>query len=385
MVTLTNHESELKDQLLDALEETIEDIPTVDMEYATKTKIQKLLYYAINEFDIPITYSWYLAGAVVPDRSIGPESLQTARSEPSGPSAPGPTSGNIEEIDSAEQNPIIDDESEDETVTDEEEDDSPTIDPIMFTEYSDHTEENKYTTPDSISSLNTPGLTDYVTHDELTSFFQVLIPRVWREQQMRFLQNFYQEMAPDEYRLLYIESTHLRTHLAELIELIEAQLNGESPKKSIESLRESIELSISDFHYQLRKNDTTAETFDIVVEGTDLLEDAILGLDQLEKDKFTQNHLELLQELKSFFFYYVWRYPCLLISEETATGPKADELRQQRRNQYETFEKQVQKKQSELSEKLDDAALLPGANEYPTIEDAQIRETLTDLSSEYLE
>lgn len=385
MVTFTNHESKLKDQLLDALEEAIEDIPTVDIEYATKTKIQKLLYYAIDEYDIPITYSWYLAGAVVPDRSIGPDSLQPSPETTDtldGPTMPETSMDSVETDGENVESEETDSQVESADVSSDE---SSTIDPIMFTEYSDHTEENMYSTPETEVSPPASDVTDYVPHDELNSFFQVVIPRVWREQQMRFLQNFYQEMAPDEHRLLYIESTHLRTHLSELIELLEQQLNGNSPKKSIESLRDSIELSISDFHYHLRKNETTAETFGVVVEGTDLIEDAILCIDQLDNDALTQKHLELLQELKQFFFYYVWRYPCLLISEETATGPKSNELQKQRREEYETFDKQVQDKQAELSEQLDDVGLLPQARDYPSVEDDHISETLTDLSTEYFE
>ena len=92
MVHLTETESELVQQLLSAISETIHEAPDIDAAYSNKTKVQKLLYFAIDEFDLPITYSWYLAGAVIPDRSIGSTSMigpQSSISAPSGPTIPG--------------------------------------------------------------------------------------------------------------------------------------------------------------------------------------------------------------------------------------------------------------------------------------------------------
>lgn len=382
MVTLTTYETDLIDQLLDVLEETIEDISTVDIKFANKTKIQKLLYYAIDEFDIPITYSWYLAGAVVPDRSIGPDSLQNSSTTPSEPDGPKISAGS-DSIGAEDNNP-----SADAKIGDEVENSSESIDPVMFTEFSDQTEDNMFSEDTHGGSDDPdidPELSTYVDRDELASFYKTLLPDVWREQTMRFLQNFYQEMAPEQFRLLYIESTHLRTHLTELISVIEDQVNGRQSSKSVKSLRESIELSISDFHYHLRKDKTLGQTFDVVIEGTNLVEDAIMCLDRIKSEDINETHLNLLKKLKEFFFYYVWKYPCLLISEKTATGPKADDLRDERRNEFETFPRRLKNKRAEISNELAEADLLPGPTDYPSFEDNQMSETLTDLSTEYFE
>ena len=291
MFNLTTTESDLIDQLLNCLEEAISTILDVSLNYANKTKIQKLLYLAIDEFDIPVTYSWYLAGAVVPDRSIGPSSLNgqtTGPETPNGPTIPSST----DEYDS------------DSSPNTESPTDSIPVDPIMFRD--DHDEGNT----ESVDA----DLSTYVDRETLLDFYRSEIPTVWHQETMRFLQNFYQEKAPKEYQLLYIESTHLRTHLGELSETVEAHLDGETPTRSIESLRKSIELSISDLHYYLRQDEQLRQTFTVVVDGTDMLEDAILMLDKLPEEEFTQKHLTLLQELQDFFYYYVWKYPCLLIS-----------------------------------------------------------------------
>lgn len=358
MVTLTEHESELIEELLAVLEESIEELPSVDLEFANKVKVQKLLFFAIDEYDLPITYSWYLAGAVVPNRDIGPQSLQGPQNEPTGPTAPSLSSQSIDDssIDAADSS------------------DSEEIDPIMFSQ----TESEQSETPPY-------DLTEYVSHAELDRFFRQQVPEVWQDKTMRFLQNFYQAKAPEQYRLLYIESTHIRTHLRELRDVLNQYVDGETPDTDIEAIRDSIELSISDLHYYLRQNEELNETFEIVVEGTDLIEDVIMCLDNMDSSAYTQKHVTAVESLKEFFFYYVWKYPCLQISQITATGPQAEALTQRRKQTYETFDEDVLDQRSKLSEELSSLGLVPSYDDYLDIDDKQLGETLNDLSTEYLE
>lgn len=354
MVTLTEHESELIDQLLAVLEESIEKLPSVDLEFANKVKVQKLLFFAIDEYDLPITYSWYLAGAVVPNRDIGPQSLQGPQSEPTGPTGPSLSSQSNDNSSATA--------------------DSEEIDPILFSQ----TDSQQAETPPY-------DLTEYVPHDELDRFFRQKVPEVWQDKTMRFLQNFYQAKAPEEYRLLYIESTHIRTHLQELRDVLDQYVTGETPDTEIGAIRNSIELSISDLHYYIRQNEELTETFEIVVEGTDLIEDATMCLDNMDSSSYTQKHVAAIESLKEFFFYYVWKYPCLLISQITATGPQAEELTQRREQTYETFGEDVLNQRSELTDELSSLGLVPSYDDYQGFEDEQLAETLNDLSTEYLE
>ena len=358
MLTLTEHESELIDQLLAVLEESIEELPSVDLEFANKTKVQKLLFFAIDEYDIPVTYSWYLAGAVVPNRDIGPQSLQSPQSEPTGPAGPSLSSQSVDE--SATDSSVS---------TDSEE-----IDPILFSQTdSRHSESPSY------------DLTEYVSHDELDRFFRQKVPEVWQDKTMRFLQNFYQAKAPEQYRLLYIESTHIRTHLQELRDVLEQYADGETPDTDIGAIRDSIELSISDLHYYLRQNEELKETFEVVGQGTSLIVHARLCLVSMESSAYMQQQVTAFESLKEFFFYYVWKYPCLLISQITATGPQAEELRKRRRQTYETFDDDVLEQRSRLSAELSSLGLVPSYDDYRGFEDKQLAETLNDLSTEYLE
>jgi hypothetical protein len=356
MVQITDTESDLVTQLLAGIDEAITSVAEIDPTYANKTKVQKLLYLAIDEFDIPITYSWYLAGAVVPDRSISPSSLDVYTDQPTSPSEPSIA------------------EPADESVGEESSETSP-VEPIMFR---DETNE---------SDPNPPAddLESYVSKGELVAFYRDVLPEVWHQKTMRFLQNFYQEEAPEAYRLLYIESTHLRTHLAELIDTVEIYLDDGNPNREIDSLRESIELSISDLHYYTRADDQLRETFEVMVLGTDLIEDTLLKLDRLQPDDFTDEHLSLLRDLQDFFYYYVWKYPCLRISYQTATGPQADELRAERLTEFESFEERVIERRDELKAELISAGLHPAPDDYASPGDQELAETLRDLSSGYLE
>ncbi|NIC00934.1 hypothetical protein [Halobacterium sp. R2-5] len=358
MVKLTDTEAALVDQLLDAVETVLVELPDVDPSYANKTKLQKLLYLAIDEFEIPVTYSWYLAGAVVPDRDIGPDAVTGGPSGPTGPDA----------LSHAAAQPSTTNEVDDASP------EGPSVDPILFTGDADG------------GADDAPAdVTTYVTREELHSFYRREVPDVWHQETMRFLQNFYQEMAPEAYRLLYIESTHLRANLSELADAVACHVRGDEPARSITAIRESIELSISDLHYHLRRDDRLAQTFDVVVDGTDLVEDVLVMVDQRPRDELTEGHVSLLDDLQDFFYFYVWKYPCLLVSQETATGPRADALRSERAREFESFEERVRDRQRDLAAEFDSAGLLPGPDDYEPVTDPELSQRLSDLSSQYLE
>jgi hypothetical protein len=387
MTSLSNTESALIEELLDCIGEALERTEGVSREYANKTKLQKLLYFAIDEYDLPITYSWYLAGAVVPDTSIGPSSLPSPRSPPSpsasrsvDESAAEDVAGSFDDV----MNSIADDfdssveteesaqpDSEDESQAD---DDAPPIDPIMFT-----------------GSIGSPGTDDgissvfeVVSRSTFVDFYTNVVPEVWSQNTMRFLQNFYQETAPPEYRSLYIESTHLRTHLQEVIDTVDARCAGDEPSQSVKELELQLGRTISDVHYYLRGIDELRETLPLVTRGTDLLEDAVAVLRTLDPSEYTEAHVSALEQLKDFFYYQVWRYPCLRISATTATGPSGDELASEHRAAYDRFPEQFEDAYRESVSAVRAAGLYPEPLNQLESTDDSIARKLTDLSSEYL-
>jgi len=58
-----SEEEPYADALLRGIELAVEDVFDDPGRNITRTEQEKLCYFAIKEFDLPVTYSWYLAGA----------------------------------------------------------------------------------------------------------------------------------------------------------------------------------------------------------------------------------------------------------------------------------------------------------------------------------
>jgi len=124
------------------------------------------------------------------------------------------------------------------------------------------------------------------------------------------------------YRDLYVQSTHLRTRLRDVETVVKTITEGEQPTQSLDELVDGIGLDVSDLHCSIQSSEDLQATFDDFVRGTDLIEDGLLMLSNRSPDELEPGHVETVQSMQEFFFYYVWRYPCLYISRETATGPR---------------------------------------------------------------
>lgn len=394
MVQLTTEERAAIDDLLECIAEAMSRLDEVDPAYANKTKLQKLLYLAIDEFDFRITYSWYLAGAIVPADTISPDGLRSAFDTLPGPETPSPSDQSEADID-AEISEVVDSraasphpttESPEELVGaddvdapqtpesgSEEETDSP-IDPILFSSVA-----SPDTGPESPSPMAIPG----DRRDEVIDFYETLLPEVWKQNTMRFLQNFYLEYAPEPYRDLYVQSTHLRTRLNDIETVVESHIDGEQPQQSIADLVKEAGLDISDLHCSLRSSETLSATFDSFVRGTDLIEDGLMMLAQRNPEELTHDHLAATRAVQEFFYYYVWRYPCLLISKETATGPSAGALREERQHRFETFEAELDKKAEQFEHELADVGLLPDYTDYQ-VQGDEVDENISSLAGHYL-
>jgi len=379
MVQLSTTEHELIDDLLDCLAIAMDRLPDVDPTYANKTKLQKLLFLAVDEFDLPLTYSWYLAGAVVPSDPISPAGLQSALDElpstdqPEVPAAE-PASVEADADASAAVEPDVQ-----ETVADFKDelrtDDSETVDPILFSDTPTDSDEE----PDTITQ---DQLAD--RRDEIIHFYERRLPDVWQQNTMQFLQNFYISYAPERYRDLYLQSTHLRTRLREVEQAVTKHLETEQPEQDLEELAKAVGLEVSDLHYSIRKNESLAATLDMFVRGTDLIENGLMMLSQIQPDELSKTHKEVVQEMQEFFYYSVWRLPCLIISQETATGPSAETLRAYRQEELSSFDERLQRRYREFERTLEQAGLKPSYTDYD-VPDDEISQHAAKLTEEYLE
>jgi hypothetical protein len=400
MVQLSNDERAMVEDLLACLTEAVADVKSVDPQYANKTKLQKLLYLAIEEFDLSVTYSWYLAGAILPNDPATPERLQSeledlprpdeptmngsAANEPVVEESMAPPSEPLENIIERELDVSTTEDSvspDSPQVSDDEDGDDSEhdpIDPVLFDDFS---------STDSSSSVEPEQDAEHSNFDrrELIDFYRQVLPEVWHQNTMRFLQNFYLEHAPDAYRDLYVQSTHLRIRLLDLEEAIVAHLDGETPPTPIDDLVHAAELDVSDLHQSIRQSETLSETFHAFVDGTDLIEDALVMLSQLAPEDYTKAHRESVETIRDFFYYCVWRYPCLIISIDTATGPSAAQLRSERQAKLDNFEETLQARRREVETTLDRAGILPDYTDYPAPDDDDVTDAITDLSSSYFD
>lgn len=381
MVQLSTAEHSTVEALIECIGSAMHQLETVDPAYSNKTKLQKLLYLAIDEFDLSVTYSWYLAGAVTPNDAATPANLQSTMADlpqPDAPSVPSttdsgepdspsdtssPTATTPEETDDAETD--ITDIAENSTLSLEDESNIPN--PILF---SDGTEPDA--SPDPLDGQR----------EDIIEFYISVLPDVWQQNTMRFLQNFYLEHAPDEFQELYVTSTHLRTRLRDVEKTVAAHLNGDTPNQELTSLSTAIGQDISDLHCSIRQSDALDETFTAVVAGTDMLEDGLMMLANHEADELQQDHLDMIETMQEFFYYWVWRYPCLIISKQTAQGPSATDLREARRETLTTFEEDLVNRTAAFEDELATVGLRPGPDDYQAVGD-EVDEAISSLADQY--
>lgn len=386
MVQLSESERALVDDFLDCIAEAVTRLEEVNPSNANKTKLQKLLYLGIDEFDVPITYSWYLAGAVLPEASTSPADLaaaldqQSPEIEHSGdaerqaePADRSPRYTSAEELVGAGE-PDPDDASIGETTADFEELNNDVVDPVLFTG-DDADDHSPTAAADNMVARR---------RDEIVDFYVTIIPDVWEQNTMRFLQNFYLEHAPPEYQDLYVQSTHLRTRLRDLQFAVQSRLEGSEPAQPVPELVREIGLDISDLHVTIRSTEQLSATFDEFVRGTDAIEDGLMMLSQRSPSEFSQADLAVVQSIQDFYYYYVWRYPCLVISRETARGPSADSLREQRTERFAEFETEIQTELESLNSQLSEAGLQPDFTDYPDYSD-DVDANIGQLADQYFE
>lgn len=252
----------------------------------TRLEQEKLCYFLIQEFDVDVTYSWYLAGANT--KVIGD---------------PGPSRNRVRTTDSGlEADTGLED------------------DVLQYRNY-----------------LRQGDLLDGMS-----------LRDIWYTDRFEFLETFYEEHAPEEYLQLYLASTRIREKLKNLADRIEESAGqptlsqfGDSEPEPILSTRqeEKIRLLISDLHMEMAQIDRLSEIISPVSMGTDLIEQVLARL--TEVGSLGQNQRDLLRDVFEFFFYDVWRYPALYISTQTAEGPNSMHLIEEHATLFADFHKQL--------------------------------------------
>lgn len=325
-----SEEEPCADALLRGIELAVEDVFDDHGRNITRTEQEKLCYFAIKEFDLPVTYSWYLAGAHT-----------KVAGEPD--NAPGRMTTNTGGV------------------------------------RRDHGE-----------SEEVQQYWDYFASEVFFDDYD--LREVWYTGKFDFLRDFYQECAPDKYTALYITSTDIREHLETLDETIERETTNHSLSDfgggSQEGLRSEsgereFRLLISDLHLELAEIDELSEIVDLVTRGTDVIEQVFAQLTTIESISSEQE--TVLQDLAPYFYYGVWRYPALYISTQTAEGPNRHHLVEEHADRFTSFHENLLSRRNRLSERCADADLYPRAGHHSQRVDEEQMAHLHAMAREVLE
>lgn len=293
------------DALLQAIDLAVDDVIDRPNRKLTAIEREKLCYFAIKEFDIPVTYSWYLAGA---NTTISDESCR-------------------------ERNRVH------------------TTDTGQRSDTGVNKEIQKYRT--------------YLASEELMKDYS--LEDIWWTDKYDFLYDFYKHCAPDDYIDLYIASTQIREHLETLDTTVDQETenqslsawtgNGEGPSLLSHNEEEKFRLLVSDLHLELAQDETLSEITEAVIQGTDVLEQVFAQLTTL--DTVDRDQRVVLDDLATYFYYDVWRYPAFYISATNAFGPNKHYLIEEHATRFKNFHKEIVTKATEMQSRCENAGLYP--------------------------
>lgn len=303
-----------------ALSDVLDDPRERDI---TDVESEKLTHFATRDCDLPLTYSWYLAGV---------HSVVEPSPDTQSPWEPGRSFGGI------------------------------------------NAQESQY-------NERVRNLRDYFRSTEFIPGYT--LRDIWFEDKFVFLRDYYRELAPDEYRNLYLHSIDLREKLWNLNEI----LDRESANQSLDefgagvsitlldsSTEEEIRYLISDYHMDLANIDVLSQIKKDVIKGTDLIERVLSKLTRIETTNVEQRSF-LESDLHDLYYYYVWKYAALAISADTAAGPHAEELKQKRLLEFDNFDEPYHTELDETRQQARELDLLPQTDE-PLSEDSEKSEYL---------
>lgn len=250
-------------------------------------------------------------------------------------------------------------------------------------------------------TLRSPGAEDTNLYsagpEEFSHFFKEELDRFplsdyWEMEFLRFLEEYYREYAPDEYRVIYLSNIRIRQLFDRVTEKLARPQTGTTIDEYEEFGREfakiQMELAGNDDFRNILKDiqgdEEGVALADEVLEDfilfSDLVEDAVMILDGETCDGVNISDRQAITDLKSLYKEHVWRMVASVISAGTARGPNAEKPRswaiRNFREELDVFPEELR----ETSEMLGDKGLLPSMSDYPSHDDeldGKINELMT--------
>ncbi|NHN41856.1 hypothetical protein G9C85_09460 [Halorubellus sp. JP-L1] len=304
-----DEEREVANKVLRAIDLAIEDeIESLDRRI-TRLEQEKLCYFAIEEFNLPITYSWYVEGAYT--RVAGDPDGAVNRITADSPNA-------------------LQDPGEDDDVN-------------KFREFFRSTE----------------FFGDYKLRD------------IWYTNRYEFLKDFYKAESPSDFTDLYISSTNIRQQLSEISKSLATQnknrslaefTDADSASAITDDVEQEFRLSISDFHLELASIEKFEDLMDVLSQSTNILEHILARLTELDSPSESQE--AVVADLNDYFYYGVWRFPALYISARTATGPNSHHLIDEHVREFESFHGEFVPRVKRMESQAKQESLLPDAGSH---------------------
>lgn len=186
----------------------------------------------------------------------------------------------------------------------------------------------------------------------------------WAADFLDFLEQFYQEYSPDEYRELYLANIQL---LRILDGIQNAIYYGREPITG-EDYQELSQVDRS------IKTNVLAETslessYEFVKSFTNLLEDVAMVMVNLPSENIESGHDTAISELKDFYLDHVWLMVAHTMSLNSAKGPNAGKI-------FTHSESNLMRLRGEFDDKFDankriclEMDLLPSVEDYPDFEE----------------
>ena len=324
-------EEEIVNKLLRAIELASNEVIEDKQRPITRLEQEKFSYFAIDDFDLPITYSWYIEGANTkvtgePDR--GNKRLNTDSGD------------------------VFHDVGEDPDV-------------LKYRDY----------------FVNTTFIPGYNFKE------------VWYTERLEFLHDFYTHEAPEEFLNLYLASLTTREALRSIHQTLDSSsknrslgdfVRGTNPGGVIgdRTEREFREF-ISRYHLALAEFDDLNNIIPIVTQCTDILEQILAKLTTL--DSVEPQQQAIIHEMEDFFYFDVWRYPALYVSANTATGPNKHQLIGEHINEFTSFDQTLSSKLTRLRSRCDQADLYPDPGHHADTLDQDVRDHLNSVMLDYIE
>lgn len=310
-------------------------------QYSSDIKLQKLTYLAVERFDLNVTYSWYLAGAMVANERV---SIDIQRREAT-------TTGYVQDNQAA--------------LADIKTGSTPRTSQYL----------------DSNSPPNGPS------KQEIKQFYLHDIDKVWQSREAKreldtlesiwytkgreFLETFYQELAPPKYKQLYLSSLRFRNLLSDISGALETNSRN-SMQSSLANFGQATTIpdrvdELAEVADTIMFEMESQSEFEACVEPFaaffELVIDIYKELVGSSLDELPSQIGRLFDNFEDFYYRMTWKLAATVIGNRTATGPRANMVARSHQSEHESLREEYPEAWSQLVGRCDSLDMLAASRE----------------------